>query len=383
MDIIYISSLIPRVILSEVFQKQSENYVVAAQKFHHILVEGFVGNGHNVQVLSYLPDCIDYIETMNEDKINYQFCKYINRPGIKHFQIARGIYKRIKKLKKVGFTPDVLICDILNVSVCLGALLAGRRLHIKTAAIVTDLLGISSHEEKALINRIASKISNSYITAFDYYIILTQQMNEVVNPHNRPYIVMEGVCNSTKLTRTTTDNGLKKIFYAGGRPSKDGLDILIPAFKQMKDENLQLNIYGNIPDAEIGPDPEDSRIIYHGLADNDTVVKEECDSHLLVNPRPTGEEYTKYSFPSKLMEYIATSVPVVTTRLAGIPEEYYDYMFSFDSCDIDNYRKKLEEILVLSEEKLKAKGQKAQEFVLKHKNNLAQTARIVELIKTK
>ena len=193
---------------------------------------------------------------------------------------------------------------------------------------------------------------------------------------------MEGLCDSQKLY-ASRGGQLKKIFYAGGRPSKDGIDLLIPAFKRIKNDNLQLNIYGNVPNVAIGPDSEDHRIIYHGLADNKTIVAEECSSYLLVNPRPTGEVYTKYSFPSKVMEYMATGVPMVTTRLAGIPEEYYNYVFTFDSCDIDSYYHTLIKILSIPEEEMITKGKKAQDFVLKNKNNLAQTARIVEMIKTK
>ena len=382
MNILYISALLPTSILEKVLLKNESNYVVAPQKFHHNMVTGFVGNGHKLISLSYLPDCIDYIPSFKEDNIEYQFCKYQNKPGVKHLQIARGIYSRIKKLKENGFSPDILICDILNVSVCLGSLYAGKRLHIKTVGIVTDLLGISEHEEKGLIQRIAAKISNSYITAFDYYVILTQQMNDVVNPHNRPYIVMEGLCDAKKLV-AKREGDIKKIFYAGGRPSKDGIDILIPAFKRIKDNSFQLNIFGNVPYVGIGPDPEDNRIIYHGLTENKVIVAEECSSYLLVNPRPTGEEYTKYSFPSKVMEYMATGVPMVTTRLAGIPEEYYDYVFTFESCDVDTYYQTLMQILSLPENELIVKGKRAQDFVLNNKNNLAQTARIIELIKTK
>lgn len=382
MNIVYISALLPQYILDEVLQEIPESYSVAAQKFHRNLVNGFIGNCHKVNVLTYLPPKIPYFECCTEEDVDYYFCKYLNQPGLKHIQIAKGIYSRIKQLRDQGMKPDVLICDILNVSVCLGALCAGKCLQIKATGIVTDLLGISEHEEKGLVQRLAAKISNSYITAFDYYIILTQQMNVVVNPHNRPYIVMEGLCDTKKLT-ASRDGILKKIFYAGGRPSKDGIDLLIPAFKRIKDDNLQLNIYGNVPNVQIGSDPEDSRIIYHGLVDNRVIVEEECSSYLLVNPRPTDEEYTNYSFPSKVMEYMATGIPMVTTRLAGIPEEYYDYVFTFDNCDVDVYYETLVKILSLSESYMSAKGKLAQDFVLNKKNNIAQTARIVELIKMK
>lgn len=356
MNIVYVSSLIPPQMLDEQLLKNGKCYVVAPNKFHHTIVEGFVSNGHNVVAISHLPIEVEYKSMVKECGIVYYFIKYANMPIAKHFQIARGVYRKIKKLKKSGFVPDVLICDILNVSVCLGALLAGRRLNIKTVGIVTDLLGISSHEEKNPIHRLAAKISNTYIKEFDYYILLTQQMNEAVNPKKRPYIIMEGICDDKIPIATYETHNKRKLFYAGGRPSKDGIDMLIPAFKRLEDPNLELHLYGSIPNVNKGRDIEDSRIFYHGIVDNKTIVEEERKSDLLLNPRPTGETYTLYSFPSKVMEYMATGIPMVTTRLAGIPADYYKYVYTFDECSVDCYFETLSKILAFPLNDIQKKG---------------------------
>lgn len=384
MNIVYISSLIPPEVLDDVLTNNGGCYVVAPNKFHHTIVEGFIGNGHEVKAISHLPPGVEYMESLKEGELDYYFTKYSHKYGIKHFQIARGVYRRIKQFKNEGFVPDILICDILNVSVCLGALLAGKILKIKTVGIVTDLLGISSHEEKKSFHRMAAKISNSYVKKFDYYVLLTQQMNDVVNPYSKPYIIMEGICDDqAPQIFEEKDCKVRKLFYAGGRPSKDGINLLIPAFKRLDNPNLELHLYGNVPETEIGPDPTDKRIIYHGTVDNKTIVMEECKSDLLLNPRPTGEEYTLYSFPSKVMEYMATGIPMVTTKLAGIPQEYYNYVYTFEKCDVQTYYDTLFGILSFPVEEIKTKGKEAQKYVLSNKNKLVQTARIVELIKTK
>ena len=383
MNILYVSSLIPPQVLDEVLAKNGGCYVVAPNKFHHTIVEGFIGNGNKVKAISHFPAGVEHKSSIKEGELEYFFMKYVNKPIVKHLQIARGVYKQIKKFQKGGFVPDVLICDILNVSVCLGALMAGKIFKIKIAGIVTDLLGVSSHEEKNPIHRIAAKISNSYVKKFDYYILLTQQMNEMVNPKNSPYIIMEGICDDKAPKAFNEVHSKRKLFYAGGRPSKDGIDMLISAFRRLKDPNLELHLYGSVSNVKIGQDPEDGRVFYHGTVDNKTIVEEECKSDLLLNPRPTGETYTLYSFPSKVMEYVATGIPMVTTKLAGIPEEYYKYVYTFDECTEDCYFETLSKILALPSEDIRMKGKEAQEFVLSNKNKITQTARIVELIKSK
>lgn len=383
MNIIYISSLIPPDVLDEILAKSGGDYVVAPNKFHHTIVDGLIENGHSVKAISHLPEQVKYVGFMQEGRLEYYFTKYSVKSKTKHLQIAAGVYRCIKRIKENGFIPDMLICDILNVSVCIGALLAGKKYKIRTVGIVTDLLGISEHEEKNILHRIAAKISNSYVSRFDYYVLLTQQMNQVVNPNKRPYIIMEGICDNKMIGSVEKkESQCRKLFYAGGRPSKDGIDILVSAFKRFPDPDIELHIYGNVPNHRIGRDKIDNRIFYHGIVDNKTIVKEECDSYLLINPRPTGEMYTLYSFPSKVMEYMVTGVPMVTTRLAGIPEEYFDFVYSFKECNEQCYYETLSHILSLPYSALKDKGAKARNYVLEHKNKIVQTARIVELINT-
>jgi hypothetical protein len=57
-------------------------------------------------------------------------------------------------------------------------------------------------------------------------------------------------------------------------------------------------------------------------------AKEYIDmADVLVNPRPNNEEYTKYSFPSKNIEYLMTGKPVVGYMLDGMPPIYKEFMF--------------------------------------------------------
>ena len=380
MNLVYLSTLIPKTMFDNVLNMGGGTYVVAPQKFHRLVVEGLIKNNQDIQVISYLPPELHYTSNMNEGEISYLFVNYNNIPGLKHLQIARGVVKAISVMINEGRKPDFLICDTLNVSVCLGALIASKKYRIKTVGIVTDILGMCSQEERGFINKIAFKVSNAYIRKFDRYILLTEQMNAIVNPNNRPFIIMEGLCDSKRTIPANSDSSRIKIFYAGGRPSKDGVDLLIKAFKMIKRNDLQLHLFGNIPSDISSLDDNDNRIFYHGIVDNDTVVKEELSSTILVNPRPTGELYTLYSFPSKIMEYMATGVPMITTKLPGIPDEYFDYVFTFESCDIESMKNTLETVIDMSPEVLINIGRKAQDFVLLYKSNVAQSKRIVDFL---
>ena len=100
----------------------------------------------------------------------------------------------------------------------------------------------------------------------------------------------------------------------------------------------------------------------------------------MVNPRPTNEEYTKYSFPSKNMEYMVSGTAVLTTDLPGMPEKYKQHVYLIEDESVDGICKVLRRIAEFNEEDVINKGRMAREFVLSEKNNKIQTKKIIELV---
>ena len=101
---------------------------------------------------------------------------------------------------------------------------------------------------------------------------------------------------------------------------------------------------------------------------------------LLVNPRPTNEEYVKYSFPSKTMEYMASGTPVLTTVLPGMPKEYYPYVNFIREESPQGIADALKTVLASSDDELFAQGCRAREFVLKERNNVVQAKKILAML---
>ena len=75
------------------------------------------------------------------------------------------------------------------------------------------------------------------------------------------------------------------------------------------------------------------RIDYKGQVPPD-IAKEIIDNaSVLVNPRPNDSEYTKYSFPSKNIEYLMSGKAVVAYMLDGMPERYSEFIYKINSKD--------------------------------------------------
>ena len=194
---------------------------------------------------------------------------------------------------------------------------------------------------------------------------------------------MEGIADENMKSEIRHRNpNLKEVIYAGGLYEQYGVLALIEAFRKVEGRDLRLILYGSGPMADKMDDymALDSRLEYRGLRPNKEIVEAELSATLLINPRPTHEEFVKYSFPSKNMEYMASGTPLLTTNLPGMPKEYHKYVYLFDKEDPHSMSKVLNKILnEIPLEELDNFGEKAKQFVMENKNNIYQAKRIVDM----
>jgi glycosyltransferase involved in cell wall biosynthesis len=101
-----------------------------------------------------------------------------------------------------------------------------------------------------------------------------------------------------------------------------------------------------------------------------------------INPRPTGQMFTRYSFPSKLLQYMATGKPVISTRLPGIPSEYWDYLIAIDNETVEGMAVLLSGLMNQKRDDLINRGQDARTFVMQQKTEGAQGARMADLLRS-
>lgn len=387
MRVLYASCLCSKDKYNGLFEKSKLKPGQQVQKYHRLIVEGLVKNNISVKTVTALPvtksNCSKIFIKSGKEEINnvdYMYLPLINLPILKNIIvfIVSFLYTFFSCVKD---KQTVIICDVLNISVCAGALFAAKILKRKNIGIVTDVPVFLSETSKNL----SVKINNLIINKFNSYLFLTAEMNKLINTQNKPYIVIEGQVdiNMKDVFNNLEDKYEKKVcIYAGGLQKIYGIEYLTKAFIKADIKGTELHLYGNGDYEEELKEicKATSNIKYFGVMSNDYVVKEQLKATLLINPRPTDEEYTKYSFPSKNMEYMVSGTPVLTTKLPGMPEEYYDYVYFIEDETEEGLVKTLQNLLFKSKEELHEKGLKAKEFVLEEKNNIVQATKILNLI---
>ena len=194
--------------------------------------------------------------------------------------------------------------------------------------IITDLpgeYGVARKGMGAIQERLETKPKMELAKWADSYIFLTEAMKNLFPP--KPYVVIEGFLPAESFDYTLPRIP-KSVLYTGTLNSAYGIVTLLEAFSSLDDPDAQLWICGtgNAKNQVEQAAQTDPRIQYKGFLPRQQIAALQSQCDILVNPRTDEGEFTKYSFPSKTMEYLLSGSKVVMYRLPGIGEEYYRYI---------------------------------------------------------
>lgn len=380
--ILYLSSAFKPSLFSDYFERGLVKTGLQAQRFNSLIIEG-IGCVETIYAVGHpnYANFQDFVSDVKERDGNIQYFIIGNKNStsrkVNNFVHLFRLCQSILKENKV----DVIVCDAISPLYSLMARLLSRLYSVSTIAVVTDIPVIMDAGHKSII----TTISQFLIRKHDGYVLLTEPMNRLVNPKGKPYIIMEGLCD--KIQNDNMDEqpekDVKIVLFTGSLAVQTGIYNLIEAFKQIKIKNTELWIYGggSAEDYVKEQAKENKNIIFGGLVTNEEAANLQKKADILVNPRPTNLGYAEFSFPSKIMEYMASGTPVITTKLPGIPVEYYNYLYTFKDDSVQGILESLEGVLQIDYSLRKIKGKQARDYVLENKNKVRQGERIIELSK--
>ena len=389
MHILFVGKCSPAHTINSIIQKTGKNPGIQIVKFSRLILEGFVHNNNKVNVISNIITEQAIFSRHHEEcfeDIQYTYLPPIRVPIVcQLFYILSSFIYTIKwALRTKG--DKIILCDIFANSSSKGSVAAAKLLNIPKCMMLTDMIAppvtIAKDTSKWWWNmffKMRVHSQQNSIKQYDGFVFLTKYMNDKYNPLQKPYIVMEGSVdykfNSQPILQTYAP---RIVMYAGAVEAEYGFDTLLKAFMELPIKDVELHIYGDGKFIQqlLAYQEQDTRIKYMGVVSNEDIIKAEQQATLLVNPRLSNQELVKYSFPSKTTEYMLSGTPVLTTKLCGIPEEYYSHLYTFDEESIEGFKDKLLETLSLTSEELQQKGLDAQRFVLENKSNIKQAHRI-------
>lgn len=401
MNVIYLSSCCSDEKFNELREKGITRKLPQAQKYHRLLMEGIAdcidGTVYSISAFPVNRQWTKQVRFPAEEetvgKIHFFYDAFLNMNLLRQHTRKKAAKRRIRELYEKDH-DCVIICDVLNQSLADAARDCGKKYGIPVVGIVTDVPGHTSGARRktlSFINRMISRYGEKKaiknLNKYDAYLLLTEAMNPVVNTKGRPYIVIEGHSDikMADVPNLLSEKATPKVaMYAGGIHREFGIARMTNAFLKGNFEGWELHIYGdgNYQKELTQLAAENSSVKYFGTVANDVIVRKQLEATLLVNPRLTDAEYVKYSFPSKTMECMASGTPLLTTRLPGMPKDYYDYVHFFDDETEEGMLEAFRQTLTQSEGELHAFGMRAKAFVMENKTNFVQAQKLMRFIET-
>jgi len=373
---------------------------IQTHKLSCAVIRGLEGNGQVIDLISTVP-IADYPRSKwlwsgyrkwdRSNGSNNRLVRFINIIGLKQLTRFLGCivmllcwsiaHRRQKRRVLLYGLISAHLYAVLTIRLFFPA---------TTVALVTDLPGLGSSSEPWW-RRIARPLDRSVVhramRSMDGLIVLARQIDFAPRV---PSIVVEGIVSveSQELAKATHAQGKRTkefiVLYAGALGQIYGIPMLLDAFRELAGEDFRLHLFGrgDMEDEIRRRMKTDCRISFsEQMVSTQELFYRSQQATVLMNPRPSRQQFSRYSFPSKVLEYMAAGRPVVSTRIPVIPAEYDPYLIWLDQETSEGLAALLRRLHKEPPEFLDGLGRRARDFVLEKKTCRRQGGRMLQFIR--
>lgn len=393
--ILYIGSFCEPTQMPFINKHTKGKITISATTFQKALLSGFENEERRFDYIINIPDLGSFplrCSTPFFHRNMFHFASmngvnssFFNFTYIKRYSIYRSLMREATQWldrcenEKVTIVVYSLIYPYLKAAVDLKQ----KYPHIHICCIVLDLpefFGDNTSVVYRILGSFNTKQIYSITSHIDSFVLLTEAMKERLNIQTRPYLVMEGIYNVVDVIPQNKMH--KTILYSGKLDIRFGIKKLIEAFGLIKDEEFSLWICGQGLESDYVKKAakKDKRIKFWGLVEQSKVFEMQHQANLLINPRNGDAEYTKYSFPSKTMEYMASGTPTVMYRLPGLPSDYEEHLVLIPDNSLETMAAVLEEWGNKNQKELDNFGEHARRFIIENKNSNIQARHLINFL---
>lgn len=334
-----------------------------------------------------------YYRGLGDVENNIHDLSFINLFAIRNIFRYLAIRRCLRRELNKGVDDSIYIVAYSLNSPFISALQYAKKINknVKTCVIIADLPEMMNLENrrsriKDVLKMIDSRIIYRQLYKIDNYVLLTQQMIRYLGLDEKKCEVMEGIaCEKdldNDLSKHAGNKTEKAFMYAGTLNYIYGIMDLVEGFRKLEHTDIELWICGK---GEAEDDIKkvtsiDKRIRYLGNLSKIELKRLYTTCYALVNPRAPSGEYVKYSFPSKIIEYLSTEKPTIAYYLPGMPDEYKKYIFEIKSNGREGVYETLKEFLNSNYEAALNVASHAKIFLRENKIERLQAKKILDLM---
>lgn len=398
MKILFVSGLIEKSKERDILEKTKKGIDVAANVQVRNFIYGIESNiGEPISLImdmriplwpDYPQKIIKGFEWSHTDNAKDYFVGRINRiDTLARLSKAFSIYRKARKWIKSQKESIAVFVYEMHTPYLLPVVFAATS-KTKICLIVPDLPEymdemLEYKTLKKILKKVDRVILNVLLKRVNYYVLFTDPMKDAFKAYNKPSTRVEALASFEDFAGyNVADKKEAVVLYTGTLDKRYGIIELMKAFSLVENKDALLWIcgVGNAKDEVVMASEKDSRIRWLGHLSRDEVLKLQKEATLLVNPRAKEDEYVKYSFPSKTIEYMLSGTPVIMRRLEGIPNEYYKYVIVDEIGTVESLADVMRKALAMDKAEMDEMGHKARRFIIEEKNPHIQCGKILKMM---
>ena len=394
MNILFIAKYYPDALFSEFAKHTKVGLDHAANNLHRALFQGFKENNQKISILnapilgSFPPYYRSpFVPGYSSKEEGIKSLSFFNVSYIKRWDINRKMEKETLKWCKQTSGKKVLF--FYNFT-ALPILFKVKKKYpdVKACLLVTDLPEYMT-TDNSLLTRVNKKVSSLFFkenenvyNLVDGFVLLAPDMRERLLVGDKPWLHMEGIYNPEADDVVVTKAEEKVVLYTGNICERYGILNLLNAFEKIENPNYRLWIRGNgdTLDEIKRRMKQDNRIVYFDRMSKSELMKLQKRATVLVNPVLTSQEFTRFFFPSKTLEYLASGTPTLMAPLKCMPKEYGQHLYYFNDESMDGIARRIVEICEKPTDELKKMGENASEFIHCQKTPQPQAEKILSFL---
>jgi glycosyltransferase involved in cell wall biosynthesis len=283
---------------------------------------------------------------------------FLNIFGLKHLTrfVGTFIFVAIWSFRNIGRRRFIVMHGVQSCKLW-GVLLGQILCPSTTVPFLTDNLAIPLAWEGRLIwrlRRVDAAVMKAGLKRTSGVIAMTDILARILVP-GRPSIIMPAIQNmlseftesSCQSVNSTHPNGSPiSVVYAGGLYRESGIDLLAQAFMRANRPDKRLIIYGagELESRIRSYSTSSPNILFMGFVSSRELAQAYNEADILINPHLLSVSKSLGSFPSKLIEYLCTGKPVISTNMPVLSDEFKKHLVISDSDSADEMMRLIDEV---------------------------------------